>query len=122
MKNQGELVVIQLTYDLVKWYVPILNRLPRDHKYGLGERIVSGLYELLEGLLRARYSKAHERYEYLRKLNSSLEVLRYQTRLLHEFKLIGVDRYEYAFRAFNAIGVKLGAWIKNDNRRNETPG
>jgi len=28
-----ELPIIQKTYDLIKWYVPILNRLPRDHKY-----------------------------------------------------------------------------------------
>ncbi|MCL1472927.1 four helix bundle protein [Argonema antarcticum A004/B2] len=28
----NELAIIQKTYDLIKWYVPILNRLPRDHK------------------------------------------------------------------------------------------
>jgi hypothetical protein len=27
-----ELPIIQKTYDLVKWYVPILNKLPREHK------------------------------------------------------------------------------------------
>ena len=26
------------TYDLIKWYVPILNRLPRDQKFLLGDR------------------------------------------------------------------------------------
>jgi hypothetical protein len=25
-----ELPIIQKTYDLIKWYVPILNRLPKD--------------------------------------------------------------------------------------------
>jgi hypothetical protein len=30
MKEQ-ELPIIQKTYDLILWYVPILNRLPRDH-------------------------------------------------------------------------------------------
>ncbi len=120
MNNQKELVVIQLTYDLVKWYVPIINRLPRDHRFALGDRLVSGLYDLLEGLVRARYSKLNERTERLRELNSSLEVLRYQTRLLREFDLISVERYEYVFRAFNAIGVKLGAWIKSGLNRRET--
>jgi hypothetical protein len=28
-----DLPIIQKTYDLIKWYVPILNRLPRDHKF-----------------------------------------------------------------------------------------
>lgn len=29
----NELPVIQKTYDLIKWTVPILNKLSRDHKY-----------------------------------------------------------------------------------------
>ena len=28
----NELPIIQKTHDLIQWYVPILNRLPRDHK------------------------------------------------------------------------------------------
>ncbi len=63
-----DLPVIQRTYDLIKWYVPILNRLPREHKFLLGERIVTGLYDLLEGLIQARYAK-----EKLTQLKSNLE-------------------------------------------------
>ena len=33
-----ELPIIQKTYDLIQWYVPLLNRLPRDHKFLLGDR------------------------------------------------------------------------------------
>jgi hypothetical protein len=29
----GELPIVQKTYDLIKWYVPILSRLPRDPSY-----------------------------------------------------------------------------------------
>jgi len=46
-----DLPIVQKTYDLVKWYVPILNKLPRDHKSLLGDRIITGLYDLLEGLI-----------------------------------------------------------------------
>ena len=52
----GELPIVQKTYDLIKWYVPILNRLPRDHKFGLGDRMVAVLYDLLEGFITARYA------------------------------------------------------------------
>lgn len=50
----SELPIIQKTYDLIQWYVPILNRLPRDHKFVLGDRITTGLYDLLDGLIQAR--------------------------------------------------------------------
>lgn len=46
-----DLPIIQKTYDLIKWYVPILNRLPRDHKFLLGNRMITELYNLLDILI-----------------------------------------------------------------------
>jgi hypothetical protein len=110
-----ELPIIQKTYDLIKWYVPILNKLPRDHKFNLGDRIIQGLYNLLEGLILARFAK--EKLVQLELLNSKLDVLRYQTRLLVDFNLINVQRYEYVARLLNNIGSELGGWIKQQRKR-----
>ena len=97
-----ELPIIQATYDLIKWYVPILNRLPRDHKYGLGERIVTTLYDLLETLITARY--ARNKSELLQAATGKLDILRYQTRLLFDFELIDTRRYEYISEQLDNIG------------------
>lgn len=105
-----ELPIIQKTYDLIKWYVPILNRLPRNHRFTLGERMINGLYEILEGLIQARYSK--NKIAQLTALNTKLDILRYQTRLLAEFTLMDTQRYEYVAKQINAIGIDLGSWIK----------
>jgi hypothetical protein len=64
----NELPIIQKTYDLIKWYVPILNQLPRDHKFNLGDRIISGLYDILDRLIIAQYTK--EKLAVLEPLNS----------------------------------------------------
>ena len=45
--SRGELPIIQATMDLIQWFVPLLNRLPRDHLFALGDRLVQGLYDLL---------------------------------------------------------------------------
>jgi hypothetical protein len=76
----SELSIIQKTYDLIKWYVPILNRLPRNHKFFLGDRIIVRLYDILENLIQAKY--ATEKLTILEPLNISLDILRHQTRLL----------------------------------------
>lgn len=107
----AELPVIQKTYDLIKWYVPILNRLPRVHRFGLGERMVKTLYDLLEGLIQARYIQKNKLYK-LEVLNTNLDVLRYQTRLLFDFELLSIKRYEYAGRQLQGIGQELGGWIR----------
>ncbi len=110
-----ELPIIQKTYDLIKWYVPVLNRLSKPHKFALGDRMVNGLYNFLEGLIIARYAK--EKLAQLESLNSQLDILRYQTRLLFDFQLIPVHRYEYAGKLINEIGMELGGWIKQQNKR-----
>ena len=109
-----ELPIIQKTYDLIKWYVPILNRLPRDHRFTLGDRMVGGLYGLLEALIQARYTR--DKLSRLQSINASLDVLRYQTRLLLDFELVQSRRYEYASGLLNDIGIELGGWIKQQKQ------
>jgi len=101
---------------LIKWYVPILNRLPRDHKFALGNRIIIGLYEFLEALIIARYAK--EKLSQLEPLNGQLDILRFQTRLLFDFKLISKERYQYVGQCLNEIGMNLGGWIKQQRHKN----
>ena len=107
-----ELPVIQKTYDFIRWYVPILNGLPKTHRFGLGDRMITGLYDLLEGLIQARYARK-QKLPKLENLNSHLDILRYQTRLLHDFEIISTKRYDYAGQQLRVIGQELGGWIKH---------
>ena len=105
-----ELSIIQKTYDLIKYYIPILNNLPRNHKFTLGDRLISRLYNLLENLILAKY--ARNKRNHLEPINSELNILRYQTRLLLDFELINIQRYEYINKLMDEIGKELGGWIK----------
>ncbi|MEM6838615.1 MAG: diversity-generating retroelement protein Avd [Cyanobacteria bacterium P01_C01_bin.120] len=110
-----ELPIIQKTYDLIKWYVPVLNKLPRDHRFQLGDRMIAALYDLLESLILVRYQR--NKLPQLQAVNSKLDVLRYQTRLLMDFDLLSHQRYQYVGQWINDIGTDLGGWIK---QRQET--
>lgn len=110
MKHQKELPIIQQTYDLILWYVPLLNRLPRDHRYSIGDRIISGLYELLDQLILARYET--HKLPRLEEINGKLDVLRYQTRLLKDFKMIDLRRFGHVAGLIDEIGRSLGGWIR----------
>ncbi len=111
----NDLPIIQKTHDLIKWYVPILNRLPRDHKFILGDRIIVGLYQILEGLIRARYAK--DKLPQLWELNTQLDVLRHQTRILLDFQLLSDQRFQYVSQHINTIGTDLGGWIKQQRQQ-----
>lgn len=77
--------------------------------------MIGGLYDLLENLIIAQYES--EKLKLLIPLNSRLQILRYQTRLLRDFDLISVQRYEYVGGLMNEIGKELGGWIKQQQRR-----
>jgi hypothetical protein len=112
----GELPIIEQTRDLVLWYVPLLNRLPRDHRYTLGERIITSLYELLEELIQAKFSR--EKRAQLEASTLRLELLRQQARLLISFKLIDGGQYQHVSKLINAVGVSLGSWLKQQQAIN----
>lgn len=118
--SRGELPIIQATMDLIQWFVPLLNRLPRDHRFALGDRLVHGLYDLLEGLVAARYANA--KLEHLEPLNARLDLLRLQIRLLHTFQLIDDRRYEHVARLVEEVGRQLGGWISQQRRQGQDTG
>jgi hypothetical protein len=113
--KQEELPIIQRMYDLILWYVPRLNKMPRDYKFLLGDRIQTGLYHLLESLIRARYTT--DKVPLLERLNTELEVLRYQTRLCRDFDLLDVRRYEHVSGLINAVGENLGGWLRQQRKK-----
>lgn len=114
----NELPIIQKTYDLIKWYVPILNRLPRSHKFSLGDRVTTELYDILESLTLARYAK--EKLLLLEPLNGKIDLIRLQTRLMLDFELMKPDRYEYASKLIVEIGTQLGGWINQQKRKSKS--
>ncbi|MBY0228535.1 MAG: diversity-generating retroelement protein Avd, partial [Gemmataceae bacterium] len=105
-----ELPVIQKAYDLVKWACEHVGRFPRKHRFTLGERIERRLYDLLEGLVAARWTK--ERAGLLREANRSLELLRWQMRLAHDLRCLRASSYEFASRELHGLGAMVGGWTK----------
>jgi len=107
-----DVLVIDRTYELLKWYLGRLEKLPRSHRYGLGQRIESTLYAVFEGLVRARYAARAEKAAALSEVNLRLETLRMYSRLAHDMAMLPHNSYEFAARATDEIGRMVGGWLK----------
>jgi hypothetical protein len=112
--STADLPIQEATLELIRWFIPILHRLPRLHRYGLGDRLVANLYELLEQLALARFQR--ERLAILEPLRGRIQLIQLQTRLLHDFQLIDLRRYEHASRLITAIGRQHSAWLSQQRR------
>src|SRR3954451_19092812 len=96
-KRTDELVVITKTYDLILWSCNHTGRFPRNHRFVVGERIERNLYDLLETLIRAKYTR--QRQELLVQANLVLEILRLQIRLAKDLRCLKVESYGFAAKA-----------------------
>ncbi len=105
MKKSEELVVITKTSKLILWSCNHTSRFPRQHRFVLGERLERTLYDLLEMLIQATYSR--ERKPLLEQANLKLEILRFQFRLAHDLQCLRTNSYSFESRAINEIGKML---------------
>jgi hypothetical protein len=113
--SSGELPIIEACLDLIRWFIPLLHRLPRQHKFGLGDRLTANLYQLLEQLVHARY--AASKLPILEPLKAHIVVIQLQIRLLHQFQLIELSRYEHASRLITTIAKQHSGWLLQQRRQ-----
>ena len=72
----------------------------------LGERIERNLYDLLETLIKARYTR--NRQALLEQANLMLEILRFQMRLAKDLQCLKTSSYAFAAKAIDEIGRQAG--------------
>ena len=114
-----DLTIINATYEFVVWSCQHLAKFPRNHRYVLGARIESRIYDVLENLIQAKYSS--DKVELLQQANVWLELLRFQFRLAKDLKCLSLESYGHSAKLINDIGVQLGGWMKQAQRRVATP-
>jgi hypothetical protein len=108
MARAEELTVIVKTYDLILWSCEHTSRFPQSHRFVLGERIERSLYDLLETLIQAKYTR--ERTLLLEQANLKLEILRFQVRLAKDLQCLRTNSYEFASKQIDEIGKLVGGW------------
>ena len=99
---------VQDCHALLRWMVPHLDKFPRSRRFTLGERLESGLLQVLECLVRAAYARRN--HALLADANATLDVVRHLWRLCFELEVIPVKRYEHGARMMVALGRQIGAW------------
>lgn len=109
---------ITLTYDLLKWSIPTLEKFPRSQRFLLGDRIENNILDVLELLIRANYSR--DKINYLREANLKIEMLRFLWRFSMDTHYISKRQYEFVSNLQNNIGKLIGGWIKQVASRDET--
>ena len=110
-----EPAAVTRTYQLILWAVPQVNRYPRDHRFTLGDRTVNHLYDLLELLVQAAYTR--DKKALLERAGLEVDLLRHMLRLGKDFKVLGLRQYEHGSRLLDDIGRQVGGWRRAGRRK-----
>ena len=117
MSNQSPAApqAVQSCHDLLLWIIPQLDKLPRVRRYTLGERIESGLLDVLEQLTDAAYSR--DKVDKLRTANLRLDRVRHLWRLCHELQALPTRQYGHGAGLLEDLGRQIGGWRRDVGRR-----
>lgn len=110
MKNE---VILSKTYELLKETITTVNKFPRSFKFTLADRIQNLLSNVLEQLIEAFYTSKKFKLGILKRVNISLEQLRYYYRLAFELGLYNSTKYHLFAEKVNEIGRMTGGWIRS---------
>jgi hypothetical protein len=102
--------VLTRTDDFIKWFLPKIEKFPRNYKFLFGDRLVEIQFDVLENLIEAYYRK--EKLANLREANIGVEKLRHLLQISTEMRFLSFDQLEYATRSLNQIGSMIGGWIR----------
>ena len=102
---------VQDCHNLLIWLIPLLDNFPRNRRFTLGERLESGLLDILELLVEAAYSR--NKGDLLKRANRRIAVVRHLWRMAHELKTIPTKRYAHGADLLEELGKQIGGWLKS---------
>ncbi len=100
------------THELVLWMIPHVQKFPRTHRFGLGERVQRLMLDFQDSLVAAGKSRSEARRISLHHADIQLEQLRGWIRISRELDLFTLAQYEHVSRLVAEVGRLLGSWIK----------
>lgn len=101
---------VQDCRELLLWMIPQLDKLPKNRRYTLGEKLENRVLTVLESLVTAAY--APNKRTFLFQANRDLEVCRHLWRLCYDFKGIAPNSYQHGSKLMFDLGKQIGGWMK----------
>ncbi len=101
---------VQDCRELLLWVIPHLDKLPKNRRYTLGEKLETRILTVLELLVSAAY--APNKRPFLLQANRDLEVCRHLWQLCHDLRTVPVNSYEHGSKLMLILGRQIGGWLK----------
>jgi hypothetical protein len=107
----NESPIFSQTYDLLRWLLPLVAQMPREHRGGLARRLADVAFALQHALLCAA-KQPDAVPAHLQDADVLLAELRLLLRLARDLEVLSFTQYEEGARRSVEIGRLLGGWLR----------
>ena len=103
--------VVEDCHALLLWLIPHLDKLPRQRRFTIGERIETELLDVLAACVSATYSR--NKQSALHTASQRLAVVQHLWRLAYELHNVAPKSYRFGSQQLLSIGAQIGGWLKS---------
>ena len=110
---ESELPIILKVYELYKQLVDCNIKIPKIHRYGLGQSAENTLLGTLENLIMAKYAPKPAKAKFLIVSIAQVETLRFKLRLYLELQLVNETKVFQMQAVLQEIARMATGWRKS---------
>jgi hypothetical protein len=110
---ESELPIIIKMYDLYKQLIECNTKVPKIHRYGIGQSTEQSLMTALENLLLAKYAPKPSKAKFLILSTAHIETLRFKLRLYLELGLVSETKVFQMQSTLQEIARMATGWRKS---------
>jgi len=115
-KPGGNAAVVALRMeDITHWVVERVTKMPREHKFAIGDKLVEACLEVTCDLVEASYMR--DKLALLTQASRALVRGRVLARLANRSRLLSHDQLAHFERETVEVGRMLGGWTRSVRRR-----
>ncbi|MFN7920411.1 MAG: diversity-generating retroelement protein Avd [Bryobacteraceae bacterium] len=104
-------VALEKAYALCLWIIPKATRMPRSHRFALGDRLYTHSLHLVTALTQASFRQ--DKAKPLETASDHVNSIRILLRLAKDLRLLSFDSYAHATALLDELGRMIGGWRKS---------
>ncbi len=101
--------------DITHWVIERVAKMPREHKFAIGDKLVEACLGVTCALVEATYIR--DKLGLLAEASRGLVRARVLARLAHRSKLLSRDQLAHLERETVSVGRMVGGWTRSVRRR-----
>jgi len=108
---KDDFLIFQKAYDFVILIFPIITKMPKDHRFILGQQLEEKTLSIVDLIVTVNKLNTNDRKKYFTKFSDAFDLLIFRIRLSRDLKLITEKQYMRIIEKENELIKLIHNWL-----------